>query len=246
MLDTLFLLETDSAHWLTELSAPFPDACRQANWLDMETNYGCSVDLNGHQARHVVPIGSIEFVNAFLRQRDMKPLMAMNIPSELEQPAFLRRCIFRNVLKTDIPALEAEYGPLLIKPAEAPKRFEMTRSDNLSNIPDDEPLFVSQEIREPIIAEWRIFLFRGRLISIKPYVLDKWVCPNQTIIQKMCAALQQYPALALDVGVLSGGNTVVIECHPFISCGLYGFDGPDMIKMAKAAWIGELNRQART
>ena len=243
MLDTLFFLETDFEQLLTELTAPFPDACRQANWLAMQTKYGCSINPSSNQAKHVIPVGSIDFVNAFLLQHKMAPLKAMNIPVELEQPAFLHRRVFRDVMKADIPALEAKYGPMLIKPGEHPKRFEMIRSNNLRDIPEDELLFASQEIREPIVAEWRAFLLRGRLLSIKPYILDQWVCPERHIVQEMCDALQQYPALALDVGILPGGRTIAIECHQFISCGLYGFDGPDMIKMAKAAWIGELNRQ---
>ena len=86
---------------------------------------------------------------------------------------------------------------------------------------------------------------RGRTLDLRSYILDQWVCPDRGMVGAMSKALSGYAALALDVAVLAGGRTVAIESHPFISCGQYGFDGPDMIRMAKAAWLAELRRQGR-
>ena len=36
-------------------------------------------------------------------------------------------------------------------------------------------------------------------------------------------------SFTLDIGVTSNGNTVIIEAHNFISCGLYGFEHLNII-----------------
>lgn len=268
MLDTTFLLETAGNGLPTSLSAPFPEACAEANWLAGEVMYDCATvqlpespmygsgttpDSDGplyrasaaQQAKYKVPVGSIEFVNYFLTSQGMDPLQAMNIPPDLEQERFLGRRIFRDVSKEDLPKLEEEYGHLLVKPGRQPKLFEAVRSGEVSVIPNNEPLFVSQLLKETIVAEWRVFILRGRILDLRPYILTQWVCPDRDIVDAMAKILSGYAALALDVAVLAGGRTVAIESHPFIACGQYGFDGPDMIRMAKSAWLAELRRQGR-
>lgn len=243
MLDTLFLLELAGDKWLSDIAAVFPESCRQANWLAGEKLYECSTILPLRRAKCIVPVGSIQFINWYLHQQGMGALQAMNIPPELNYAPFLGRHIFQNVRKAELPKLETQYGSLLVKPGLHPKRFPLTRTQYRDEIPDDEPLFVSQELKEPILAEWRIFIMRGRIIAARPYFLEQWICPDRTIVLEMASALQSRSAVALDVAALANGRTVVIECHPFIACGLYGFEGPDMLKMAKAAWMEELNRQ---
>ena len=266
MVDTIFLLQTTGNGLPTSLSAPFPEACAEANWLAGETMYDCATvqipespmygsgtttgpDSPLYRAstpqlsKYKVPVGSVEFVNHFLASQGMDQLQAMNIPPDLEQECFLGRRIFRDVSKRDLPKLEEEYGHLLVKPGRQPKLFEAVRSGEVSVIPNNEPLFVSQLLKETIVAEWRIFILRGRILDLRPYILTQWVCPDQGIVGAMAKALSGYAALALDVAVLAGGRTVAIECHPFIACGQYGFDGPDMIRMSKAAWLAELRRQ---
>ena len=269
MLDTTFLLETDGRGWPVPLAAPVPEACEQANWLAGETLYDCATcpspdgplygngtDYNPDEAmygsvaleesKHVIPVGSIAFVDRFLGGMGLEGLAAMNIPPELEQEEFLGRKIFRDVHKADVPELEAKYGPLLVKPGRRPKLFEAARSGDMAGVPSNEPLFVSQMLREPIRAEWRAFVLHWRVVYIGLYILVPWVCPGQALVERLAWLLFGYGAVALDVGVLEGGRTVVIECHPFISCGLYGFEGPDLLRMARAAWLAELRRQGHS
>lgn len=243
MLDTTFLLETNDKGWPVPLAAPFPEACAQANWSAQETKFLCSTGEYRYRAKRTVPVGSIAFVNRFLDDLGLEGLAAMNIPPELEREEFLGRQIFRDVQKKDIPKMVDEYGPLLVKPGRRPKLFEAARSNDMAGVPSMEPLFVSQMLPEPIVAEWRVFVLHGRVVGIRPYILDRWICPDQAMVEKMSWPLFEYGAASLDVGVLESGRTVVIECHPFISCGLYGFDGPDLLRMAKAAWMAELRRQ---
>lgn len=225
---------------------PFPNGSLYGNG----TNYNPDESMYGNAAleesKHIVPVGSIAFVDRFLGGLGLEELAAMNIPPELEKEEFLGRKIFRDVPKADIPKLEAEYGPLLVKPGRRPKLFEATRSSDMYGVPNNEPLFLSQILREPIRAEWRVFVLHGRVVDIRPYILGRWVCPDQALVEKLAWQLFSYGAVALDVGVLEGGRTVVIECHPFIACGSYGFEGPDLLRMTRAAWLAELRRQGQS
>lgn len=246
MPDTLFLLQKDRNGWPVSLAATFQESCDEANWLANNEKFGCTMALSGQTAKTIVPVGSIEFVNQHLSQVGLEPLEAMNIPPELEQEQFLGRQVFRNVSKTELPRLHAKFGPLLLKPGHHPKRFEAMPYEArlLDIIPDDEPLFISQMLQDKFASEWRVFISRGRIVDLRPYYMENWLCPDATTVQAMADALRKYPALALDVAVLlDDGRTVAIECHPFIACGLYGFEGPKMVCMARDAWLGELQRQ---
>ena len=120
MLDTTFLLEADGRGWPVPLAAPFPEACDEANWLAGEALYDCATcpspdgplygngtEYNPDEAmygnavleeyKHIVPVGSIVFVDRFLGGMGLEGLAAMNIPPELEQEEFLGREVLRDV-----------------------------------------------------------------------------------------------------------------------------------------------------
>ena len=54
-------------------------------------------------------------------------------------------------------------------------------------------------------------------------------CGRGALAETMVKAFTNTPkAYTLDVAVLRNGQTVVIEVHNFISCGLYGFASPKL------------------
>jgi len=140
-----------------------------------------------------------------------------------------------------------QYGKVLVKPGKTPKRFEMTLDKGKEKFPEDGPLFVSELLPHEITSEWRVFCLNGRIMSIHPYgPLKVWSCPDKELVQRMASLVRDTcPASALDVAVLANNQTVVIEVHPFISCGLYGFEGPGVLKMASVAWRHHLRRCTR-
>lgn len=86
-----------------------------------------------------------------------------------------------------------------------------------------------------------IFVLRNRILSACPYVLGEWSAPDRKVVQTMANTLR-LPACAMDVAVLESGRTVLLEVHPFIWCGLYGFEGPDLLKLAKVAWVHQIRK----
>lgn len=245
---------------LTELGSAVYEAAMQRNWLSHEESVACfrtnedspadviayiESELPHLGVDDIVPIGSIEFVNKMLEYRGFDSVHALNIPPELDTPNFLHRRILRDAMKLDLSLLTDELEEFYVKPGRHPKRFPTMLYDRkyYDEMPNDEPLFISQALPAPIAAEWRLFVKRGQIICAKPYILDVIVAPRESICIAMASALKNYPAVTLDVAVLNDGRVAALEVHNFLACGLYGFEGPELLTMSKAAWKYELELQ---
>lgn len=103
--------------------------------------------------------------------------------------------------------------------------------------PQGEKVFVSTLIN--FVSEWRVFVFRGRIVDVRPYTGNHWVVPSEDKVKKMVETMgNTLHAYTLDVGVTDAGATAVVEVHNFIACGLYGASIP--LAMYKAAYQQEI------
>ena len=88
--------------------------------------------------------------------------------------------------------------------------------------------FVHDQVSEIIdlVSEWRVFVFHNEIQHIANYGGYPTWFPSVAHIEEMVARYAGAGApvaYTLDVGVKKDGQTVVVECHRFFSCGLYGF-----------------------
>ena len=174
-----------------------------------------------------VPVGSVEFVSAYLEKfypEARKALEPLNVPEQLFP--FAGRTI-ANITK---PEDLNQFGN-----AELLYRKSMTTIKDPNNgwigLPEFDRCKDCQvsTIIDDIISEWRVFVFNGEILDARNYRGDFFVCPDEETITKMVKAYKDAPkAYTLDVAVTSKGETVVIECHRFFSCGLYGFSQPNV------------------
>lgn len=256
----IFYLETKYGQFTSE-TVVFKEAIEQYNWLypasrmdaiyfDQSNWDAClqaAVIAKSRGVENVIPVGSVQFVQHFCNDvfgLDGPMVKALNIPRELRCLLYMRRLVWDSQTAKDLKSLHKQYGDLLVKPGKTPKLFEMTRYTGKETFPEGEPLFVSQSFSHKIVGEWRVFCLNGKIMSIHPYgPMDSWLMPDKDIVQEMAQCVNRYscPSFAMDVAVLGNcppdePRTAVIEVHPFISCGLYGFEGPDVLKMAIAAW----------
>lgn len=254
----IFYLETRN-RCLTPETASFLESVHQHNWLHPDDRMDCVYELYGTNRtatdvtvlanrlgpENVIPVGSVEFVQSFcMGILGLPPVKTLNVPPELQCLLYLRRLVWDNQTPAELEVLHKQYGDLLVKPGKSPKLFEMTKYTGKESFPESELLFVSQPISHKIVGEWRVFCLNGKIRSIHPYgLLESWEMPDRDLVEEMAQQINHYscPSFALDVAVLDNcppdePNTAVIEVHPFIGCGLYGFEGPDVVKMAIAAW----------
>ncbi len=176
-----------------------------------------------------IPIGSIEFIERVLSLAHGIPhILPIGIPDEiLSHPEWLgRKIVFTDsIQKAPLIFSHMKTDRLFMKSTGRVKTDFTGIYDRFTPLPTtSDPIMFSEEIQ--IKSEWRAFVFRQRLMDIRCYSGDPWLVPDKKTVMSMIDAIgQKYPAYTLDVAVTpkeSGFQTVVIEVHNFISCGLYG------------------------
>lgn len=193
----------------------------------------------------VVPVGSAEFVEAVLKRgHGIDRIKPQNVPVPLHKEEFLGRNINPSCTVEEIPAIMDAWGAdyVFVKSAEYIKD-EVTsicsRKDLAAPALQGKKLFVSEAFKS-IISEWRVFVYRGNVIDLRPYTGDRWTFPDQKKVMDMVAAINNnLHAYTLDVAVNGDLETVVVEVHNFLACGLYGANVP--LEMYKAAYNQELS-----
>lgn len=228
------------------------EAINARNWSDPENEIGCDLaNLSLVQRayckeylRKVVPVGSIEFVEAVLETcYGIQSIIPQNIPEPLLGHEFCGRKVVPACDAGDISGLMDGFGvnKVFIKSAERAKTDLTgiyTAADLKTNWnPRGERVFVSTLVN--FVSEWRIFVFRGRIVDARPYTGNHLVAPDEGGIKKMVEAMgNTLHAYTLDVGVTDGGETVVVEVHNFVACGLYGANIP--LGMYRTAYQQEI------
>ena len=170
-----------------------------------------------------VPVGSVEFVSAYLNRfyPDAKEaLKPLNVPeclypyagrtiTNVTKPEDMN--IFGNsalVFAKDMNQIKSPRTGFIGLP-----EFERVQDCQVSSVLDFQ-------------SEWRVFVFQDALYDCRCYQGDCFNIPSKDRIYEMMNAFRNEGtpvAYTLDVGVTTKGETVVIECHRFFSCGLYGF-----------------------
>lgn len=186
-----------------------------------------------------IPVGSVEFVSAYLRKfypDSVEALKPLNVPEELFP--YAGRTI-ANVHDADGMKAFANGGLLY--------RKSLNTIKDTANGPF-QPKHVSEcigfQISEPvdIQSEWRVFVFHDQVQYIANYSGDCLQFPDRFEINRIVEAYKGHSPIAytLDVGVGCGrfqASTFVIEVHRFFSCGLYGFSDHQRIpKMLSQTW----------
>lgn len=207
------------------------EAVNYQNWITNEITHEIIRSEQPGSDPKTIPIGDLEFVFSHLSTHygilpeDIRPI---NIPLVLMHPEFVKRKC-RILQKT---ALLQEEGPLFIKSQSAYKSV-VDVMDNFRSLPDGYYL-VSEEIE--IDSEWRCFVGPEGLLGLQHYLGDCTLFPDVEVIKKMidryANSSRKFPSppryYSLDVGINESG-TFVIEVHPIVSCGLYGFNNPRIL-----------------
>lgn len=203
-------------------------------WIKVN-NERMEVMSHTEQRYDIVPVGDLEFVRTWLKLvyngNKMKPL---EIPEELR--ALVNRDY--NILKgKDIP-LEKLKGKHFIKNASELKVWNnlLYYNRDISHMIEDDINYVVSDWVN-FISEYRIFVMDDKVIGCENYLGDPIVFPDENYIRKIIYTYkncERPEAYTLDIGVYVNGNTQctdLIEIHPFVSCGVYGFQEKELIPM---------------
>lgn len=193
--------------------------------------------LPTERERCVVPVGGLEFVQECLHvQRDAGlygnpdavdvEMTPIEVPDAL-MPYAGRE--YHRMLGCDIPEDMLDGSRWFAKDAGILKRWNSALHDSgtIRHLIDADTLYVVSE-RVTFVSEWRLFVHEDEIISCENYVGDALAFPDAGTIREMMSAYAEasHPrAYTLDIGVIERDGrrqTVPIEVHPFVACGLYG------------------------
>lgn len=188
--------------------------------------------LFGKNLKQLVPVGSLEFVQEFLKIHCGIPNMwPIEIPSELRLPHLLNR---EYQLLDDIDVAQIS-GKKFLKYASSLKLFSYW--GDIQQLIKSSPnmlrsgVYVVSELVE-FVSEYRIFVHRDKIVGLQFYDGNPLALLSKDNLKKIQEAVLRYSqnknkpkSYTLDVGVLQNGDIAIIEVHPWCSVGLYGCSG---------------------
>lgn len=202
-------------------SVPSPE---KSNWFSISDYY--QNDLTP-QSAPLIPVGSVEYVESFLQRYYGKDrIIPINIPPQLMDMRFTRRMTAYVNSEREVEEAFSTWGAehLFVKQANRCKAGPagIYRPGERGYAAQGATYLVSESLN--LETEWRVFVFHRKIRDVRCYSGDPWRLPDKQTVTSMVGCWSDAPpAYTLDVGVTSEGDTVIIEAHNFVSCGLYGF-----------------------
>lgn len=193
---------------------------RYASWyIDRFVLEGEKLDLSEKES--IIPVGNLLFVKKYMPK--MQPL---EVPAELRH--LLKREYF--ICKgRDIPKeyLNEKY---FFKDADTLKKWNNALNPYDLDIKPETNYVVSERVA--FDSEYRVFIHNNEVLAAQHYLGNPLVFPNPNVINEIAYTYKGPKAYTLDIGI-HGNQTDLIEIHPFVSCGLYGFYDKEIIPMLK-------------
>ncbi len=162
------------------------------------------------------PVGSVEFVQLFLLIHGIKIPMHISYPEPLFYDYYLRR-------KVRIGKFHEADNLEFIKPLLDIKGFTGNLKFKLSGIPDDYCVYISDPVK--FIQEYRFYILNNELVGYARYddnyEEDRLI--DFELIDDAIRAMKDLNIIgySLDFGILSTGQTALIEANDGWSLGLY-------------------------
>ena len=194
--------------------------------------------------------GDISFVEGAME------LLGIPIPAPKDYPDCLQAFLKRKIWHSTFGALEKELEsngsqPVFAKPSKRRKLFKGSQfqypSDfvELEHIPRDTPILCSEIV--PIISEFRVYVMNSKILAVENYDGDPSDSIDldvvKTTISTLDAHQQSLAAYAIDFGLLSTGETILVEMNDGYSIGtFYGIEAEDYTKFTLCRWQ-ELSKQ---
>jgi ATP-grasp domain, R2K clade family 2 len=194
-------------------------------------------------ARDTLVAGGLRVVEAALAA------LGVVVPEADNLPACLARYRGRKVWASTWGELRARYGeagppePLFVKPLRRNKGFPalaLYDADDLAtaaHLPDDLEVLAAEYV--VFASEWRCYVCGGQILELCHYQGDPFVYPDPQVIK---GAVADYGRLApagygIDFGVLTDGQTVLVEVNDGYALGSYGLNAVEYAELLEARWV---------
>lgn len=180
------------------------------------------------------PIGTIPFVQTWLNEyKGIDKMDPIEVPEVLRTEKYLGRKYQVYTLK-ELP-LDG-YG--FLKDIEKLKSFSYC-GDLLRLDKTDKDIFKSNTYLVSsfvdIKAEYRVFVLDYSIEAIQYYDGDCTIFPDVSVLKEMIGRYylekNRPRSYTMDIAVLSNGRTVILEVHPVVSVGTYGYTEESLLYM---------------
>jgi hypothetical protein len=109
--------------------------------------------------------------------------------------------------------------------------------DATSGLPDNHEVLVSEYVI--FVSEWRCFVCRGKILDLCRYQGDVFQYPDPQVVKN---AILDYGSIGpagygIDFGVLTNGQTVLVEVNEGYSLGPYGLESTEYAELLEARWL---------
>jgi len=222
-------------HYFIQDDGLLPDFCYEALRAAEYANWRDPGSVFVHRTRNPgligplcpgTPIGSVEFVEQFARTRGVlgMPAKPLNVPGALVDTELVGRPIWKGVTAATVPA--ALPAQVFAKSAARYKGFVdiVDRASLPEALAAHGPLDLSAVV--DFGDEWRAFVHAGQLVGLHCYSGLFSAVPSTSFIEKAISAissgLPKLRSYTIDIGFV-GDTEAIVEVHPFVACGLYGF-----------------------
>lgn len=208
------------------------------DWLrKINNSYTLRDNMSGINEKGLIPVGDLDFVGEYLKNaygiENMNPI---EVPNCLRKYDYLKRVYEVSDEKTIINHYNSG-RKLFVKKVDKLKEYNNSLTGIIS--PDVLPegtYIVSSWMN--IVSEYRVFVLEDTIVGCKHYSGDCMIFPDNKLIGQMVNVYSldkdRPKAYTLDIAVsvvANGYETIILEVHPFVSCGTYGFDCNDLIYM---------------
>lgn len=183
--------------------------------------------------------GSIAFVRSALQS------LGRQLPKPDPYPEALRPFLHRDVwLAGTVGEVLAQERTVFIKPAKRWKLFtgfvvDTPNPPQLYNVSRREPVWASTPVK--FLSEYRVYVVEGRIrfVGFSDNGGDRDFYPDMRVVKKAVEAYTRAPlGYAIDFGVLSTGETALIEVNDGFSVGAYdNIPAADYYDMVVHRWF---------
>jgi hypothetical protein len=114
----------------------------------------------------------------------------------------------------------------------------------LNFVPENSLVMVYDVFPHPIESEWRIYVLDGKIMDSRNYSGDFMVTPDYSyVLNDIRTNRDEFPcSYTIDVGILSNGESVIIEYNDMWAIGNYGVPNDIYVRMLKNRYFEIVRR----
>lgn len=184
-------------------------------------------------------VAEIPFMLAAFQKAGVKYSPLPYIPDELH--SFAKRRIWKSTLGEARDSVVSGQS-LFVKPLEGTPRYFKGQVLRVfrdliktSNCPSETLLWCSEIV--DFVSEYRVFIQEGKFVGIQHYFGDFRRFVNWSTIDSIFEIYKRQPAgFAMDFGVTSDGQTLIVEQNDGFSLGSYGLHHVTYAKLLVTRW----------